>query len=36
MIVVGLDVDDLVALDRDLEAAERLTDPAKRLHGFSH
>jgi hypothetical protein len=36
VIVVGFDVDDLVAIYRDLEPAQSLADPAKRLHGLSH
>jgi hypothetical protein len=36
VLLVGFDVDDLVALDRDLETAKRLANPAKRLHRLRH
>jgi hypothetical protein len=36
VVVVGLDVDDLVAVYRDLEPTKSLANPAKGLHCFSH
>jgi hypothetical protein len=36
VIVVGLDVHDVVAIDRDLEATEGFADPAKRVYGLGH
>ena len=36
MVVVGFDVDDAVALNRDLEPTEGLANPAKRLHCLGH
>jgi hypothetical protein len=36
VVVVGLDIDDLVAVYRDLEPTQSLANPAKGLYRFSH
>ena len=36
VVVVGLDIDDLVAVYRDLEPTQSLANPANGLHRFSH
>jgi hypothetical protein len=36
VVVVGLDVDDLVAIHRDLEPTKSLANPAKSLHCLGH